>query len=61
MGKLKTKTEGLPSAGINIVATWGSALKMRMDYRLSVIRDAPDKYGQLDYIIAWVMKDVGFE
>ena len=44
------KTEGKPSAGIKKVATWVSALKIRMDYRLSVIRYALTKYGRVDYI-----------
>ena len=53
-GKLKTKTEGEPSAGIKTVATWVSALKTNMVYRLSVIHYAPGKYGPKNYITGFV-------
>lgn len=50
MDELKTKTEGKPSAGIKKVATRVGALKSYMDYRLSVIYDAPTKNRLQHYI-----------
>jgi len=46
----KNKNRGQPRLWTRII-TEGSALKKRLDYRLSVIKFAPADYGRKDYII----------
>jgi hypothetical protein len=63
---IKKKTEGLPSA-VNASIMLAKlpqqvrALKNLMDYRISVTRYAPTKYGQADYITCSTIGALEFE